>query len=244
MNVLCRLLLLSLVWSACAACDAGHDEPDLSDIEGLVAYYPFDGGAQDRSGWATEGAVSGARLTDDRFGRAQSAFAFDGVDDVIEIPHAEHLDVGRSERGYSVSLWVRGQDPVRARILQKWDEQNQTPYPFSVRAEPNNLNAVIYDAEQLFPVVAPEPWDGRWHHVALVVDAADGTAMLLLDGVLTSTHALALAGATSNASALYIGGGERVDRFFRGEIDDIRIFDRPLTGEDLVHLYHEGGWAR
>lgn len=243
--MICRLLLLSLVGSACASCDGSDPEPfDLSAIEGLVAYYPFDGGAQDRSGGANDGEVSGARLTRDRFGQARSAFAFDGVDDVIVIPHTENLDVGRSGRGYSVSLWVRGQDPVRSRILQKWDEQNRTPYPFSVRAEPNNLNGVIYDAGQLFPVVAPEPWDGRWHHVALVVDAADETARLLLDGALTSTHALALAGPTSNTSALYIGGGAGVDRYFRGEIDDIRIFDRPLTGDAIVHLYREGGWAR
>ncbi len=56
-------------------------KPFLTD--GLVAYYPFDGNADDASGNGNHGIVHGATLTMDRFDNADSAYSFDGVDDYI-----------------------------------------------------------------------------------------------------------------------------------------------------------------
>jgi hypothetical protein len=53
--------------------------------DGLVAYYPFNGNANDKSGNGNHGTVHGATLTEDRFGNADSAYNFDGVYDYIEI---------------------------------------------------------------------------------------------------------------------------------------------------------------
>ena len=47
-----------------------------------VAYYPFTGNANDAAG-TNHGTVNGAVLTTDRFGNANSAYSFDGVDDFI-----------------------------------------------------------------------------------------------------------------------------------------------------------------
>ena len=54
--------------------------------ESSLFYYPFSGDASDVSGNALNGVVNGATLTDDRFGNANSAYSFDGVDDEISIP--------------------------------------------------------------------------------------------------------------------------------------------------------------
>jgi hypothetical protein len=50
---------------------------------GLVAYYPFNGNANDESGNGKNGTVSGAVLTSDRFGNLISAYIFDGTNDYI-----------------------------------------------------------------------------------------------------------------------------------------------------------------
>ncbi len=50
----------------------------------LVAYYPFNGNANDESGNGDNGTVFGATLTTDRFGNTNSAYAFDGTDDFIK----------------------------------------------------------------------------------------------------------------------------------------------------------------
>ena len=60
----------------------------LSEKEGLVAYYPFNGNANDESGNGYDGDTTGhaPTLTTDRFGNENSAFHFDGINDYIEIP--------------------------------------------------------------------------------------------------------------------------------------------------------------
>jgi hypothetical protein len=55
----------------------------LSD--GLIAYYPFNGNANDESGNGHHGTVYGATLTQDRCGNADSAYSFDG-NDRIDVP--------------------------------------------------------------------------------------------------------------------------------------------------------------
>ena len=52
--------------------------------QGLIAYYPFNGNANDESGNGLDGTVNGASLTLDRHGNANSAFDFDGEDDWID----------------------------------------------------------------------------------------------------------------------------------------------------------------
>ena len=46
---------------------------------GLVAYYPFNGNANDESGNGHHGTVMGATLTSDRFGRPNKAYHFNGL---------------------------------------------------------------------------------------------------------------------------------------------------------------------
>jgi len=51
---------------------------------GLVAWYPFNGNANDESGNGNNGVVNGATLTADRFGNANGAYSFDGVNSFIQ----------------------------------------------------------------------------------------------------------------------------------------------------------------
>ena len=60
----------------------GNGDPKPPDFlkKGLVAYYPFNGNAKDESGNGHDGEVTGATLCTNRFGKADSAFAFDSKD--------------------------------------------------------------------------------------------------------------------------------------------------------------------
>ena len=53
--------------------------------EGLVAYYPFNENANNKSGNNNDGVVNGTALTIDKFANSNAAYSFDGVDDFIEI---------------------------------------------------------------------------------------------------------------------------------------------------------------
>ena len=60
---------------------------------GLVAYYPFCGNADDKSGNNHHGTVNGATLTTDRFGNINRAYSFDGQNDFIEVTNVTNLDL-------------------------------------------------------------------------------------------------------------------------------------------------------
>ena len=59
--------------------------PNYVPTDSLVGYWPFNGNAIDESGNLNDGTVNGATLTTDRFGTANAAYDFDGVDDFINI---------------------------------------------------------------------------------------------------------------------------------------------------------------
>jgi hypothetical protein len=57
--------------------------PNHMPTNGLVGWWPFTGNVNDLSGNGHNGSVNGATLTADRFGVANRAFSFDGVNDFI-----------------------------------------------------------------------------------------------------------------------------------------------------------------
>ena len=98
---------------------------DLSD--GLVAYYPFNGNTNDESGNGNNAnALGGVSLSTDRFGNANSAYSFDGVDDYMT--SAVNLSTNQA---FSLSAWVywNGANADYQEILSWWNSsQGQSPY--------------------------------------------------------------------------------------------------------------------
>ncbi len=91
-----RVLMALLLCGFQAPANAG-----LKD--GLVAYYPFNGNANDESGNGNNGIVSGATLVADKFGKINSAYNFNG-NNFIELQF-KNLPTGSSER--TVSTWAK-----------------------------------------------------------------------------------------------------------------------------------------
>src|SRR5438045_1722727 len=70
---------------------------------GLVAYWPFDGNANDASGSGNNGTVNGSTLATDRFGNLNSAYSFDGMSSIITVPASSQFDA----TNHTLSLWVK-----------------------------------------------------------------------------------------------------------------------------------------
>ena len=89
---------------------------DLEDIvytqlplptDGLVAYYPFSGNANDESGNGYNGTVEGATLTEDRLGKSSSAYSFDGTSSKkITVDFSTPLNTS-SYSGITISAWCK-----------------------------------------------------------------------------------------------------------------------------------------
>src|SRR3954468_22416223 len=78
---------LSLLFICCLLFKGTYSQVNLN--AGLVAYYPFNGNANDASGNGLNGnPQNGVQLTTDRFGNPNSAYHFDGLDDYIQVKNA------------------------------------------------------------------------------------------------------------------------------------------------------------
>ena len=118
---------LNRLRTALETCQCGGSS---SLSEGLVAYYPFNGNANDESGNENNGAVRGANLAEDRFENVNSAYSFDGIDDYIEISDNDILDLPRIG---TICVWFERQqkngDPNNAIIAKyKGDTPGEDGY--------------------------------------------------------------------------------------------------------------------
>lgn len=74
---------------------------------GLVAYYSFNGNANDESGNGNHGIVHGATSTSDKFSNPNSAYWFDGIDDYIQLP----ISIIDGQEG-TISCWIQIADTI------------------------------------------------------------------------------------------------------------------------------------
>ncbi|UVI28759.1 LamG-like jellyroll fold domain-containing protein [Paenibacillus spongiae] len=207
---------------------------------GLIAEFLFQEGCRDTgSSGIYEGQIHGAVPTADRFGNPDSAYEFDGMDDYIVIQPAPKLN----RDGFSLSVWARyGRDASfrgwnnaivsqdghhQRRVFQLSTQQDQVTWHRFFQS------ADVYIQEPVKP--------GHWEHYAIVFDGS--MHKLYRNGILMSEKA---GGFEPNVDEpLYIGrkATDEPHFFFRGAIDDIRIYDRPLTDEEIIALYTENGWG-
>ena len=75
-----------------------------AEYSGMVAYYPFNGNANDESGNGNNGTVNGASLTSDRFNNTNKAYAFNGTSNYINVPDAATIRPGLE---ISLTAWVK-----------------------------------------------------------------------------------------------------------------------------------------
>ena len=216
----------------------------------LVAYYPFSGDATDHSGNGLNGTVHGATSTTDRHGVEASAYFFDG-DDYIAVADNSLLDFDNDD-DFTISLWAamesdQPSDGGINDIIRKWSGDTQG-YPFGISFDNENAAvgyqkkfvAVRYDGSVC--VHGPSVYSAvlnytEFYYVTLVKSGS--TISLYVNNELQSTVDDTTECGTTNTSQMTIGCRGQLARFFKGKIDDIRIYSRALGDEERTALYHE-----
>ncbi len=206
--------------------------------EGLVAYYPFDGDFQDASGNGLHGTGMGGALGGPLFDPGQSgqAILLDGAGQYVEITGYQGISaVDGVQWPFSISNWFKttadgemvtwGSTPGGQRLSWRIDLGN-------LRTEHGNGNLRGNTRVN----------DGEWHHGALVVQEGANLRVpnttLYIDGLAD--------GVNSGDDDLYnltpgvdVSIGRRAtsdDRYFPGSLDEVRIFDRALSAEEVAGL--------
>jgi hypothetical protein len=209
--------------------------------EGLVAYYPFNGDAKDESGNGYDGIVEGALLTTDRHGVSNRSYAFNGSSTYISVSHAPELNLAAK---FTISVWV-----TRAgRSVDGW-----SGIVCKRRASPGAAGDGygITNTEDGWQF-GSGPWDSRgnelsydgspgfssthWHHLLYSYDG--NKEKVYFDGALILERRSA-GMPIGNTEPLTIGGqsGAWAKRVHNGKVDDVRIYDRALSAEEVKALY-------
>lgn len=207
---------------------------------GLVAYYPFNGNANDESGNGNDGTVNGATLTEDRFGNAETAYSFDGIDNYISVPDDTSLNLINE---LTISVWVNSRNisKVNQDIISK-TESGSYSLTLNESDESDKINrfaflAMISGGYKYYYSDTHIESD-TWYHVVSVYDGS--YVKIYVDGIQETIH-VQDGSIQSNNSSLIIGNESRqLHEPFDGYIDDIRIYNRALSESEIQELYLEG----
>ena len=211
-------------------CVRGEATSGTVPTNGLIAYYPFNGNANDESGNGYNGTVNGPTLSTDRFANANRSYSFADMN-IIDMGNI--LSDVFVTNNYSLSLWYNKSTSNNGGLLNKW--QNCCP---------NTGNNAFWGTPTSFvsnilysPTLTSAPLN-TWVHWVVVMNS--GTLQFYIDGVLKATQA-GHSSAPSNKN-LMISSPQGLGNSFIGKVDDVRIYNRPLTADEVQALYHEGGW--
>ena len=190
----------------------------------------------DRAPYARPAAVlGGAEETDGVFG---GALQFDGVDDAVRLPYRSELPLGTKD--FTASLWFRYTATTGEQPLLWMGGIGTTQPQVWLRGEPasNRIQGLITvrngaSAPQSASVRTTGAYnDGQWHHLAL--RRGGGQLTLFVDGTELSTADVT--GSVSRNSPFGVHIGQRMDSraFFTGAIDDVHVWGRALSDEELA----------
>jgi hypothetical protein len=216
--------------------------------QGLVLHLSFTGNVKDSSGNNRHGTNNGAILTSDRCDNTNSAYSFNGMDGFIEVPSA-----GLLNDFYSYSIWV---------YATEIPSNGNYTYPFSIGGSGGGQNIALCNNSMQgwsggaynngspaasLVALGSQPNLGEWYHVVLVRDT--NKLKLYVDGVL-NTNEISYGSWNTNNGGLKPNYGSNpraiigcrdlnASFFFTGIIDDVRIYNRVITTDEVNALYRE-----
>lgn len=227
--------------------------PLVSDMptDGMVAYYPFNGTADDKSGNGNHGSpTSSVTLTKGVQGDYNGAYLFGGYDNPghIFVPNSESLQFSE---GATFSFYMKptswesmdgwgsktSQDGVQCLLAKEHDRRGIT---FEMAGNDGKCHIWMgsMDGESWAEVDSKDLLDGnflnRWTHVAFVY--GNGHAQLYIDGKLIDDRASTPDFSRMNQLNMYIGKFSDSWYPYNGAIDEVRIYSRALSAAEIRSL--------
>lgn len=223
-------------------------KPALQLQEGLVAHYPFEGNTRDHSGLNNDGVLKGgSRLTEDRFGRSKQALFMDGAGDWMEVSGlADDL-----HSAFTVSAWVQASPAnlgTRRTLLSansslsSTQDENSVLLMIGQRSTDDLLTKTFVAHDPITSnnqILHPVPVaDGKWHHIVYSTSGRLATGYLDGEAGDETTVRYSFRGDLRWSIGQEFDEAEPSD-FYKGLLDEVRIFNRALNAEEVQALYQE-----
>ena len=230
--------------------------PAYVPVSGLLAYYPYNGNANDATGNNFNGIVSRASSTTDRFNNPDRAFAFSAAQQ-SRIKGTKLDTVTKNTFTYNV--WVNS-DSLAVLPIQgndggdnkqivihpthgyTWGWGNTTNAGAGLYVGTNGIYLIEHsDAYYKAPLVSQQSLIG-WHMITIVYNNklpslyVDG--IFVKNGVANTRNVRPSLGPDAQYGNAGIGNGGTGNSFFKGKIDDLALWNRVLTQQEISKLYN------
>jgi len=188
---------------------------------GLVAFYPFNGDANDYSGYSPNGINNGAHLTPDHNGDADRAYYFDGIASRINVTKDEFVN-----NALSVSFFIRITDILTYTFCAACSD-------FCLFTDADSVGMLI--TRQTVPsmqMVRAYSQLNKWTHVVGTYDGQN--IRLYINGVIADSvyHPGIITDPNWDLTIGTFGGN-----YWKGEFDELRIYNRVLTPTEISDFY-------
>ena len=175
-------------------------------------------------------------------GKINTALSFDGTNDYITVADNDLIDMGTSD--FAISFQIKStKTGVQQRLFCKRGGGSYTIGYDVYYSSDNKLCLFIGDSGGQLTITFNDVtgfFDGAWHHIVINFDR-DGNATPYLDNVTkTGISIAAIQGSLSNDVELVIGAYTNYGIKFTGSLDDIRLYKRLLTTQEIANLYNAG----
>lgn len=211
--------------------------------QGLIAFLPIEGSLLLDEGPAmSELEATDLVLVNDRRGRPDAAVYFNGTSSFLRILN-DQLDVNQAP--YAVAFWVKAEKQTPTQTLFHVGQDNSpaantwvkinaanTGQPMSYLSSQGDQSAFVHDRAGLL-------FDGQWHHV--IAQRTPTEMQLYIDCTLAGTDSRTQIPVLSNGTFTFgalagFTSPETYSEFFQGALDEIRVYDRPLTRLEIAQL--------
>jgi gliding motility-associated-like protein len=224
-------------------------QAQINLTNGLLLYFPFTGNATDVSGNTNVATVNGPVLANDRFGAANSAYYFDGVDDYISIVNGAGM---KPTYPFSFSCWfnpVSSNTAVDVNFIYANDytipgddyygaifntplDRFQASVGDGNFVDPSNRNSKMINQTLVY---------GQWHHLAAVVYSATNMRLFIdcaeVPGAYSGTGS-GLTFSPNNTGIMGRGNGGVGENFLNAYVDEVRFYNRALSDQEIGALYY------
>jgi hypothetical protein len=218
---------------------------DYNDFikDGLVAYYPFNGNADDYSGNGIDGVVYNVNYSSDRFGKQDGACLFDGNDSYIKIENSDLLNGSTC----SICFWYRADlsDTLEQSVISKADSSG---YGFTIDLYNSDhfSNLGFLCKEKLYNSVTWFAFGPNFRVWSPEIEKEFKFAAIAFSENYFKDYFGGIEWTISPSSFfnandynLYIGMSlSNQYKNFTGELDDLLIYNRILSEDEIILLYN------
>jgi len=242
------LLICSLLILSCST----KDEIIIKEEEvpkTIVGHWPFNGNAKDESGNGNNGVRYQVSETQDRFGKPNSAFYFDGISSYIDLK-VSNMPINNSPR--TIVGWFKADIS-----LFGGSKSDICIFNYGEPSALKRISLYLYSKGYLRTIngssfnntddlsIQNNYIDNKWHFFAIVYDGSK--LEMFINGVSTQNDSakssLIIKLNTSN-TVFRIGQNtinNGINENFKGSIDDISIYKKALSNEEINNLYKSSG---